>query len=243
MQKILLALSNVFLFLHATAQSPRYVYQSEPDEALSVRNIHPWNSKNVVDYSGIYHFGDSEWEWDLVVSANDSMIVFQSFSNKWGKTDIDEKETWLKNSRVFKNAKITGNRFVTDSLNGYFMVYKEDTAVSYGIILTERADKLDTVEFGGRINITTDNFFDGDYPQLSQKVLDDSFFANKTKEQLQIMRNEVYARYGMRFIKGGKMYNWFIQKNWYQPWRDLTNSCLTETEIRNIAKVLRFEKM
>ena len=123
------------------------------------------------------------------------------------------------------------------------MVYKEDTAVSYGIILTERADKLDTVEFGGRINITTDNFFDGDYPQLSQKVLDDSFFANKTKEQLQIMRNEVYARYGMRFIKGGKMYNWFIQKNWYQPWRDLTNSCLTETEIRNIAKVLRFEKM
>lgn len=56
------------------------------------------------------------------------------------------------------------------------------------------------------------------------------------------MRNEIYARYGQRFAKGGKMYAYFSTKKWYASFRDNVQRCLTDIELRNIALIKYFER-
>jgi hypothetical protein len=103
--------------------------------------------------------------------------------------------------------------------------------------------KIDTVEFGER-NYALDKFWffeKGDYTELSYRLPDTSYFKSRSKEQLQVMRNEIYARYGRRFAKGGKMYAYFSKKKWYAPFRDNVQMCLTDIELRNIALIKYFE--
>ncbi len=56
------------------------------------------------------------------------------------------------------------------------------------------------------------------------------------------MRNEIFARYGMRFNRSGKMYAHFIKKDWYNPCRDNVSQWLTDIEKKNIAKIALLEK-
>jgi hypothetical protein len=43
------------------------------------------------------------------------------------------------------------------------------------------------------------SYYNGSYPQASYKVLKPAKLANYNKEQLLLMRNKVYARYGYTF--------------------------------------------
>ena len=51
---------------------------------------------------------------------------------------------------------------------------------------------------------------------LSERKLTDSDLNNKTKKELEIMRNSIYARYGYRF-KRDDLFNHFSQFSWYNP--------------------------
>lgn len=79
-------------------------------------------------------------------------------------------------------------------------------------------------------------------PQLSYKIMDDAWLRSQSKDDLQLMRNEILARYGMRFQKGGKMFNYFSKQDWYQPQLDNVMGLLTEIEKRNLEKIQLFEK-
>jgi hypothetical protein len=51
---------------------------------------------------------------------------------------------------------------------------------------------------------------------LSERKLTDSDLSSKTKKELELMRNSIYARYGYRF-KRDDLFNHFSQFSWYSP--------------------------
>jgi hypothetical protein len=61
-------------------------------------------------------------------------------------------------------------------------------------------------------------------------------------KHLQIMRNEIFARYGHKFIAGGEMAKHFGAQAWYKPQFDDVTSKLTEIERINIALIQILEK-
>ena len=60
---------------------------------------------------------------------------------------------------------------------------------------------------------------------------------------LRIMRNEIYARRGLRFAGGGEMQRHFESKDWYHPEADDVSDRLTELDALNIAMIRRAEEM
>ena len=234
-----------FVIVNSYGQKPSFVYEGYvgSDDVLDPKKLHKWEAQKLSDYNGIYHFGESEGETDLLVIAHDSSLVLEIFANDWGKVDNQKRETWRKKAQVFRGVKITNNAFVSDSLNGFFMSYDLAKGKMYGIIVPDNPGKMDTAEFGNRKSSVIEHFyfFKGDYPELSYKLPDTSYFKSRSKEELQVMRNEIYARYGQRFAKGGKMYAYFSKKEWYSPSRDNVQMCLTEIELRNIALIKYLE--
>ena len=59
---------------------------------------------------------------------------------------------------------------------------------------------------------------------------------------LQIMRNEIYARHGHKFRAGGEMHTYFGKQMWYRPQYDDVTSKLTEVEQINITLIQVLEK-
>jgi hypothetical protein len=214
----------------------------DSDDTLEIKSIHKWSADNAAAYNGIYHFGESEAELDMLVIGYDSGLVVQLFRNDWGKVDGEKGEFWRKKAEVFRKLNLTGNKFVSGYEFGYFVTYGKEKGLLWG----GNPDRIitDTMEYGARESgdLTQFWFFqEGDYPELSLKIQGDDYFNNRTKEQLQVMRNEIYARYGQRFVKGGAMYAWFSKKKWYRPFRDNVQECLTAIELRNIAAIKKYE--
>ena len=79
------------------------------------------------------------------------------------------------------------------------------------------------------------------YPQSSKKILLKSDVENLTKEQLSIMRNEIFADHGYKF-KSVRWMEYFNCKDWYYPIYEDVNDKLSVVEKINIATILKFEK-
>jgi hypothetical protein len=237
----------LLLLAHAAwSQSPKYIYETEEGQQINEKNVKLWPVKSLQEYVGCYHFGLSEAEWTLVVLKVDSHLIFQAFSGGWG---ADEKgnQLWISHIETFDAVALNGTRFRAGYLQGFFALYVESgKQPEQGIVLTNqdvsRTAPGDSAEYGGKSKMALNEFFSGKYPQLSYKVMDDTWLSLKSKEELQIMRNEIYARYGFRFVKGGKMDVYFRKQHWYSPQKDNVNDLLNEIERRNIEKILRLEK-
>jgi hypothetical protein len=83
---------------------------------------------------------------------------------------------------------------------------------------------------------------DRDYYILSLSILPESYFSKKSKEELKIMRNAIYAKYGLIFQEGGEMEKYFRKKDWYNPYQKDVSACLTEIEKKNIQTISRLEQ-
>lgn len=81
----------------------------------------------------------------------------------------------------------------------------------------------------------------GDYPEASQRLLKASDVENLMKEDLEFMRNEIFARHGYCFNKKNLRQQFELQ-DWYVPNTVNIKGFLTETEKKNIALIKRYEK-
>lgn len=81
----------------------------------------------------------------------------------------------------------------------------------------------------------------GLYPQASQRLLKPEDVENEMKEDLNYMRNEIYARHGYCFSRRA-MRDLFEPADWYVPFSTDIRKDLTETEKKNIALIKRYEK-
>lgn len=81
----------------------------------------------------------------------------------------------------------------------------------------------------------------GYYPQASQRLLKASDVENMMKEDLQFMRNEIFARHGFSFNRK-ELRQMFEMEDWYIPNTVDIRGHLTEIEKKNIALIKRYEK-
>lgn len=81
----------------------------------------------------------------------------------------------------------------------------------------------------------------GRYPLASSRLLTDTDLIDISKDELNIMRNEIYARHSYRF-KNKKVLHFFSKQEWYTPRLDNVNNLLSDLEKTNIDTIKRFEK-
>jgi hypothetical protein len=81
----------------------------------------------------------------------------------------------------------------------------------------------------------------GTYPQSSKRLLKEEDVENLMKPDLEMMRNEIFARHGFCFKKKS-LREEFENKDWYVPNTiDIKNE-LTDVEKKNITLIKRYEK-
>jgi hypothetical protein len=80
----------------------------------------------------------------------------------------------------------------------------------------------------------------GMFPQASMRLLTSSDLNEMSKQDLKIMRNEIFARHGYIF-KTSDMKSYFATQSWYQGQYDNVNSLLSNIEQQNIALIKRYE--
>ena len=81
----------------------------------------------------------------------------------------------------------------------------------------------------------------GDYPAASQRLLKPADVENEMKEDLEFMRNEIFARHGYCFNKK-YLRQQFEMQDWYVPNTVDIKGFLTDIEKKNIELIKRYEK-
>jgi len=228
-------------------QIPEHVFNEITGETFNSKNFlsttKPLNQK-----VGVYHFGESEAEWDFVFIQNMDSLIIQIWNGIWGEEIGFKNLGWVHNCKTFNDVKIEGNKFFFDKYSGLFADFKEENQTSKALLLfcdpiNGRNYGKDSAEVGFFTTSTETYLDDKDRYELSLSIKPDSYFANKTKHELKILRNTIYANYGLIFQAGGEMDKYFKGKNWYTPFQKDVSSCLTEIEKRNIQTILKFERL
>jgi hypothetical protein len=81
----------------------------------------------------------------------------------------------------------------------------------------------------------------GDYPEASTRLLTEEDVANRLKEELEVMRNEIYARHGYSF-DNKEMRQRFDTTEWYVPMGIDIRANLTDIEVQNIDLIYQYEE-
>ncbi len=81
----------------------------------------------------------------------------------------------------------------------------------------------------------------GEYPEASQRLLTAADVENEMREDLEYMRNEIFARHGYSFSKK-QLRQQFEWRDWYVPNTADIKGFLTDIEKKNIALIKRYEK-
>jgi hypothetical protein len=81
----------------------------------------------------------------------------------------------------------------------------------------------------------------GMYPQASSELLGEADVENMLEEELEVMRNEIYARHGYSF-KDKEMRARFDSTSWYIPMGVDIREQLTDIEVQNIDLIYRYEE-
>ena len=246
-------LFTIFTFLTTISfgQIPKYLFNEVTGEGYNPKDFTS-KTKPLKERVGIYHFGESEGEWDFVLLQNKDSFIVQIFNGIWGQDLISKKETWLTNCKTFNKVSIQGNKIFFGSYSGLFAEKKFEGKVLKSLLLFcdpigGRNYGKDSAEVGNFNSLSSiENFYQqdtaNDYYKLSIKVLEDSYFKSKTKYDLKIMRNTIYARYGLVFQKSGEMEKYFRKKDWYKPHLKDVSNCLTTIEIQNLKTITRLEQ-
>jgi len=106
------------------------------------------------------------------------------------------------------------------------------------IVLTKTAEVWSNLPLEGKQGVR------GRFTLVSEKVMTKSelreYAGYPTLQNLKIMRNEIYARYGYKF-KTKDMIDYFGAKEWYTPQYDDVSQKLTEIERINVALIQELE--
>jgi len=203
--------------------------------------VRPWIPKFENEYAGIYHFGESESEAELKIFFSGSLIIGQIKSGYWeeGTGVWKWKYENLSNILIQKNGQ-----FKSDKYYGQFVTYTDSISNNKGLRIDNPWNTWlpkGDYEVGIRRDKSPYNDYSGKYPQGSSRMLIESDIDSFSKADLQIMRNEIFARYGFVFKKDGKMEQYFSKQNWYQPQHDDVTSFLTQVELDNIELIKKVE--
>lgn len=81
----------------------------------------------------------------------------------------------------------------------------------------------------------------GSYPEGSLRYLSYNDIAGRSKWELSVMRNEIYARHGYIFTSNMSIKNHFESKSWYEPRYYNVDNMLSKIEKWNINYIKSYE--
>lgn len=230
----------------AKAQLPRYVFGMWKEDLIDPRQLKLPPVSNPAAVEGVYRFGESEAEWTLVVIRVDDHFTLQKFAGHWGQNH-QGKDDWIIEVTTYDSIRLVNGKFTGKGIEGFLVTYsspEHKTEYGVAVCVTDNKGKIvrDSAQYGSQSGSDFKGVYEGEYPELSYQVKSEGWFAGKDQETLQIMRNEIFARYGMRFVKGGKMDTYFSKRRWYRPRKNDVMHLLNEIERRNIARIQAWEK-
>ncbi|MEQ9376979.1 MAG: YARHG domain-containing protein [Imperialibacter sp.] len=214
------------------------IVDDQVDESL----ITVWSTENPSGYEGVYRFGWSEWESEFYLAVDGNIISAQVKDHDWVESEDENLRGWQAQYRNYHNVRIIGNKFFSDETNGEFVRYVRNGEKINGLKLdtppnvSESGYEIGLFQTGDKLK-----FFDGKYRQTKFEILSDETLKSYLTEQLKIMRNEIFARYGHAFIKGGEMAEYFGRQRWYYSLDRDATPFLTEIEKQNIAHIRAVE--
>lgn len=233
--KVLLSLLLAGLlpgFCHAQTT----IESTEPIDAKLVRS---WVVQDAAEYTGVYHFGVSEVESDFVLCVQPGgLVTAQVQSAHWaGKRFLPDYTT-------LRNVRIVGNKFYADNLSGDFIRYTDtDGKPAVGLRVRQpwsASVEKNQWEVGPRYTDLATQF-DYPYGYVSYRLVQPAELQGRSKAELALLRNELFARYGFIFTKGSAMDQHFRRLRWYTPQHRDVSKFLTAIERRNLELIRQQE--
>ena len=234
MKKIIIRSILILSLLFAFVSNAETIYWGgEELQGVTLKDFKKDIAGNASRYKGEYHFGESEGESTLkVIVTPAGKVYMQSYSSDFNT----KKNKWDLVVTNYNNVKIEGNKISALGMNAEFMIYTKENVRGVLVSFTGKREK--SYEFGG---YSGELVMPGKYPEMSTREITKNELLKKSKEELKIMRNEVYARYGMIFKKGGDMEKYFSRQDWYYGNLENTEKFLSQLERDNIKAVIEAE--
>jgi hypothetical protein len=224
----------ILVLLFSITVKGQYYDDHEIDSSL----LTTWEVDSIKEYSGTYFFGFAEGDDELRIFINKPIVVAQRIISRFNQNG-DYESTYFN----FTNVRVDGSKFSSDQTNGEFMTLNENNNTQRGLFLNSPwTEKFNNGgEFGSRLP-EEQVYLQGSYPQGSTRLIRKSELDSLNLDQLQVFRNEIFARYGHSFRNGGKMDKYFSKTNWYKKSEIKGPDFLTEMEKINIALIKQVEK-
>ncbi len=188
--------------------------------------IHQSGSFNVAIDGKVGYFGQWSFSGDT---------IYEYYSHAYGFRGIGEPADLIGNTEIY-DLNIPFVYFIGGKEKG-FLLWKEIVdgvqkgSNLYKIIPSRQCEAN-----------TTPPSLPGQYPMLSYQKLPDSFFENRNEEELRLMRNEIFARYGYIF-RSRDLASHFEKESWYRKvFDEIPEDVLTDIEKYNIKRVQEAEK-
>jgi hypothetical protein len=197
-------------------------------EAIPAPAFTKWIASTSKAYKGVYHFGESETESDFALVVSGGIITAQIRSSEWAT----KPEKWQKVYQSLTNVRIVGNKFYSKETEGDSALFTSDGKKTYGLRIGKPYSGSMTkgqFEVGAKTGLLS-TYYEGTYPQASYRVLKPTDLSKYTKEQLALMRNVVFARYGYAFSHNEQMRRYFTKKEWHQVEKVSLDLVLTPIE-------------
>ena len=218
---------------------PVILGQELAGRSISADSLTPWESTPTNTYEGLYRFGFSEDESDLLILVEGETVYAQLGRWEWS----DDGQGFVMHYQNLTNVRITKDLFQSDQATGDFVSCNYGGAQRYGLHIQNPWSQLVTdakTEIGLK-QVEIMDAFEGRFPEASSQLLSEETTRMLDRQQLRIMRNEIFARYGYIFRAGGAMEAHFQQQAWYHPQHKDVNAFLTELEKKNIALIQKIE--
>ena len=231
----------IFCWLFIGALVPLAQGQNIGFEEIDESKVTPWSTSKPSVYDGLYRFGDSEGESTLVLFHTEQGYFAQIRTADWEGEDLG----WVYTYRNLEGVQVADGVFSSENYYGRFVRYSNAEGAQPGLRIDNPWSGIPDAgnyEIGLRISDQLSEYYPGAFIQASIKVLNTSDLASLTAEELRLMRNEIFARYGYTFRAGGAMAAHFGQQSWYQATHTQVDDYLTGLEKANIQTILAEEK-
>jgi len=175
-----------------------------------------------------------------------SFIIFKFVSNKNKAIHFESNPEEVK---VFSHRKFIGTTPTLVKYNllnrGFFtektyFTFRKDFYMPKTILFSyDQTKPINTIKANLKVSKKTLPEYSGEFPHNHILTLED--LQDKTKEELAFLRNEIYAKYGRKFITP-KYRKYFGSKEWYKVNPYFSDDFLKETDKKNVALLLSLEK-
>ncbi len=213
-------------------------------QKIQDEDVKPWTTENLSDYYGAYHFGESESETTLLIFRTENHVIAQIRGRRWN-SDFTNWIWYYENYTDF--ILYTNGKFLMGMYKAAFSIY-----TGYGQQMKclkiykpwnwmgEPKDGWG-YELGTKAQEKLSDFFSGNFIEASIAELDPGSLKIMSTEELKLMRNEIFARYGYKFKQGGEMNKHFQKQKWYEAQHNNVDKFLTELEKENIQLIQKEE--